>query len=48
MKTNYLLVLAVVVVVNLCNAQQPADKGANAKTKQVLEYIAGLSKQGNY
>ncbi len=36
------------LVVDLCTGQQqPADKGANAKTKQVLDYIAGLSKQGN-
>jgi hypothetical protein len=31
---------------NFCNGQQPADKGANAKTKEILDYIAGLPKQG--
>jgi hypothetical protein len=33
-------------VLNLCNGQQPADKGANAKTKEILDFIAGLPKQG--
>jgi hypothetical protein len=28
-----------------CFSQQPADKGANAKTKKILEYVAGLPKQ---
>jgi hypothetical protein len=42
-KNSYFLFL---LVVDLCTGQQPADKGANAKTKQVLDYIAGLSKQG--
>ncbi len=44
-KKSYFLFL---LVVDLCTGQQPADKGANAKTKQVLDYIAGLSKQGTY
>jgi hypothetical protein len=44
-KKSYFLFL---LVVDLCAGQQPADKGANAKTKQVLDYIAGLSKQSTY
>jgi len=32
-------------LIDLCFCQEPADKGANAKTKQILQYIAGLSKQ---
>ena len=35
------------VVLNLhCYAQQTADQGANAKTKQILAYITDLPKQG--
>ncbi len=34
------------IVLNSCICQQPADKGANAKTKQILDYIAGLPKKG--
>lgn len=33
---------------NLCVGIQPADKGANAKTKQTLDYIAGLPGQGSH
>ena len=29
-----------------CGAEQTADKNANAKTKQILTYMAGLPKQG--
>lgn len=32
---------------NSCVGLQPADKGANAKTKQTLDYIAGLAGQGS-
>ncbi len=39
-------ILIVPIVLNLCNGQQPADKGANAKTKEILDFIAGLPKQG--
>jgi hypothetical protein len=35
-------------MLNFCNGQQPADKGANAKTKEVFDYIAGLTKQSIY
>ena len=34
------------LAVTSCFSQQPADKGANAKTKEILDYIAGLPKQG--
>jgi hypothetical protein len=39
-------ILIVSIVLNLCHGQQPADKGANAKTKEILDFIAGLPKQG--
>jgi hypothetical protein len=39
-------ILIVSILFNLCNGQQPADKGANAKTKEILDFIAGLPKQG--
>jgi hypothetical protein len=34
------------LLINLSVGQQPADKGANAKTKATLALIAGLPKQG--
>jgi hypothetical protein len=40
--TNILLLL----VLNFCVGLQPADKGANAKTKATLDFIGGLPKQG--
>jgi hypothetical protein len=40
--TNVLLLL----VLNFCVGLQPADKGANAKTKATLDFIGGLPKQG--
>jgi hypothetical protein len=40
--TNVLLLL----VLNFCVGLQPADKGANAKTKSTLDFIGGLPKQG--
>ena len=33
---------------HLLYSQQPADKGANAKTKATLDFIAGLPKQGMF
>jgi len=39
-------ILVIFIVFNFCNSQQPADKGANAKTKEILDLIAGLPKQG--
>jgi len=27
------------ILLNMCNYQQPADKGKNDKTKQILDYI---------
>jgi hypothetical protein len=39
----HILIFSIVLV--LCHGQQPADKGANAKTKAILDYIAGLPKQ---
>jgi hypothetical protein len=41
-------ILIVSIVLNLCNGQQPADKGANAKTKEILDYIAGLPKRSMF
>jgi mannan endo-1,4-beta-mannosidase len=41
-------IFLVFIALNLCNCQQPADKGANAKTKAILDLIAGLPKQGKY
>jgi hypothetical protein len=40
--TNVLLLL----VLNFCVGLQPADKGANAKTKATLDFIGELPKQG--
>jgi hypothetical protein len=42
----YRNILVIFIASYLCNGQQPADKGANAKTKEILDYIAGLPKQG--
>ncbi len=39
-------IFLIIFVLNLCNCQQPADKGANDKTKIILDFIAGLPKQG--
>jgi hypothetical protein len=39
-------ILIVSILFNLCNGQQPADKGANAKTKEIFGFIAGLPKLG--
>lgn len=50
MKNNYfffLFLLLLVLVKKLHAEQQTADKGANKKIKQVLDYIAGLSNQSN-
>jgi hypothetical protein len=38
-------ILIVSIVLNLSNGQQPADKGANGKTKETLDYISGLPKR---
>lgn len=42
----HVLMLLVWFLLNLCAGLQPADKGANAKTKATLEFIDGLPKQG--
>jgi len=34
------------LLLNLSVGQQPADRGANAKTKAMLALIAGFPKQG--
>jgi hypothetical protein len=39
--TNLLFLL----LLNFCVGLQPADKGANAKTKEILDYIVGLPKR---
>jgi hypothetical protein len=41
---NFLVFL--LILLKLCVSQQPADKGANAKTKEILDYMAGLPRQG--
>ncbi len=41
-------ILLVSIVFNLCNGLQPADKGANAKTKELLDFIGGLPQQSKY
>jgi len=38
--------LLIFIIFNFYNGQQPADKGANAKTKEIIDFIAGLPKQG--
>ncbi len=38
-------ILVLFIALFLCDGQQPADKGANAKTKEILDFIAGLPKQ---
>ena len=42
----YRNILVIFIASYLCNGQQPADKGANAKTKATLDFIVGLQKQG--
>ncbi|CAF4264997.1 unnamed protein product, partial [Adineta steineri] len=42
----YINVTLWLIIFNLCFAQQPADRGANEKTKQILTYIAQLPQQG--
>jgi hypothetical protein len=44
----HLKILFVLIVLKCCVGQQPADKGANAKTKEILDYIAELPKQGKF
>jgi hypothetical protein len=41
-------ILVIFIAVCICNGQQPADKGANAKTKEILDFIAGLPKQSMF
>lgn len=40
------IILMIFIVLNKCCGQQLENKGANAKTKEILEFIAGLYKQG--
>ncbi len=42
----HLNILVILIVFNLSNGQQPAGKGANAKTKEIFDFITGLAKQG--
>jgi hypothetical protein len=42
----HLATLLLLLLLNFCTGQQPADKGANAKTKATLDFIVGLQKQG--
>jgi len=41
----YFHIEILVIFIVLCDGQEPADKGANAKTKATLDLIAGLPKQ---
>lgn len=45
---RFLSLFLLVVVLDSGLAQQTADGAANAKTKEVLAYIAGLPKQGRH
>jgi hypothetical protein len=42
----HLATLLLLLLLNFCTGQQPADKGANAKTKATLDFIVGLQKEG--
>jgi hypothetical protein len=42
----HLTTIFFLLLLNLCVGLQPADKGANAKTKATLDFIGGLPKQG--
>jgi len=45
----YEFTLVIFIVLQACTGQQqPADKGANAKTKETYEFMIGLPKQGKY
>jgi len=44
--TRYINVILWLVAMNLCFAQQTADRAANGKTKQLLAYITDLPRQG--
>ncbi len=44
----HLTTLFFLLFLNFCVGLQPADKGANAKTKATLDFIAGLPKQGMF
>ena len=46
MQWQYFVALLVCLLVASAVAQQTADGSANAKTKQILSYIAGLPQQG--
>lgn len=41
-----LSMLLMLFFINFSVGLQPADKGANAKTKSTLDFIGGLPKQG--
>ncbi|CAF1022566.1 unnamed protein product [Adineta steineri] len=42
----YINVTLWLIIISLCFAEQPADRAANEKTKQILTYIAQLPQQG--
>jgi hypothetical protein len=42
----HLKTLLFLLFLNFCFGLQPADKGANAKTRATLDFIGGLPKQG--
>jgi hypothetical protein len=44
----HLTTLLFLLLLNFCVGLQPADKGANAKTRATLDFIGGLPKQGMF
>ncbi len=44
----YLILVSILIVLNSSIGEQPADKDANAKTKQILDYIIRLAKKGKF
>jgi hypothetical protein len=42
----HLITIFFLLLLNFSVGLQPADKGANAKTRATLDFIGGLPKQG--
>ena len=40
--------LTILFLINISVGLQPADKNANAKTRETLDFIGGLPKQGMF
>ena len=45
LQREFILILCYTAL-NLCVAQQTADKAAKSKTQEILTYMTGLPKQG--